>query len=119
MRIEEYSFGSMRIDTRTYTSDLLIREEEVLPEWIRRKGHDLCTEDLEQILFPLPETLIIGTGASGVMRVRDNLISNLEVEGVKVFVRKTPDAAELFNSVQEEAARKGKRFPCAGFHLTC
>ncbi|MFW5960797.1 MAG: Mth938-like domain-containing protein [Chitinivibrionales bacterium] len=119
MRIEEYSFGRMRIRSRTYTSDLLIREEEVLPDWIRRKGHDLCIEDLEQILTPSPETLIIGTGSSGVMRVREDLISHLESEGIEVFVRETPDAAELFNSVQDEATRKGRRLPCAGFHLTC
>lgn len=58
--------------------------------------------------------LIVGTGYSGVMRVSQKLIKEIEKIGIKVIVRPTKEAISLFN----EYVRKNKKVVCA-LHLTC
>ena len=114
MKIESCTFGSLTVDGTSYRKDLMLHEGRVIPEWRRREGHRLCAGDLEGVLVPPPEVLVIGTGAFGRMKVDPALLSLLHEAGTEVHALPTGRAAELFN----EKCRRGGRVTGA-FHLTC
>jgi hypothetical protein len=113
MKIEHYSFGSITIDGRTYTSDVIIYPEKVDASWWRKEGHNLNIVDLTDVLKAKPEILLVGTGSSGLMKVPKETLSHLESKGIEVHVSLTAKAVELFNRLQSE------RKVIAAFHLTC
>jgi hypothetical protein len=113
MKIGHYSFGRIVIDGKTYTSDVIVYPGRVDASWWRKEGHNLHSEDLKEVMNAKPEVLIVGTGASGVMKVPKETISHLESKGIEVHVAQTEDAVELFNRLQTD------RKVIAALHLTC
>lgn len=69
MKIDDYDFGRIVIDGKTYTSDVIVYPERLDTSWWRKEGHLLQPEDITGVLDAEPEVLIIGTGYSGCMRV--------------------------------------------------
>ena len=69
MHIDSYQFGRVVIDSKSYTSDVLIVAEVVQSNWWRKQGHLLLTEDIEPILSAEPAVLVVGCGASGMMKI--------------------------------------------------
>lgn len=112
--VDEYDFGRIKVSGKTYFRDLIIFPDEILPNWWRKEGHNLCIEDLEAVLKRKPEVLVIGNGYSGAMRVPKDVISKLENMGIKVIVKRTKDAVREYNKLVKE----GKRV-AAALHLTC
>lgn len=112
MRIDQYSFGKIVVDRTIYTKDVIIFPDRVLSPWWRKEGHLLQLEDLEEVLGERPEVLVIGTGYSGAMEVAHDLLQELAVEGIRVVVKKTPEAAGVFNILN--VSKK-----IAALHLTC
>lgn len=111
--IEEYQFGRMVIDGKTYTSDLILFPDKILSSWWRKSGHKLCLQDLEEVIRKKPDILIIGTGAMGIMKVNDEVRQYAQREGITVIIEKTGKAVQTYN-----------HHPCgkkiiAVFHLTC
>lgn len=113
MIIEHYSFGSITIDGKTYTSDVIIYPGRVDSSWWRKEGHNLQAVDLTDAVKAKPQILVVGTGASGVMRVPKETISHLTSKGIEVHVERTDKAVELFNKLQKE------KIVIAALHLTC
>ncbi len=112
--IEEYDFGRIRVSGKTFFRDLIVFPDEILPNWWRREGHNLCMDDLQAVLERKPEILVIGNGYSGVMRVPKDIIEKIEDMGIRVIVRNTREAVKEYNRL----AREGKRV-AAALHLTC
>ncbi len=113
MHIDDYSFGRIVIDGKTYTSDVVIYPDRVDSSWWRKEGHNLHTEDLEDVVSARPDIVVIGTGNSGVMRVPEKTVTFLESRGIRVFVEKTGKAVGIFNGQQ------GREKIIAALHLTC
>lgn len=113
MHIDNYAFGKMVIDGRPYTSDVIVYPDRVDSPWWRKEGHLLQKADLKGIIAAAPETLVIGTGFSGVMKVPEQTVNFLNSKGITVFIEKTGRAVELFN----EKRSGGKVI--GAFHLTC
>lgn len=109
--IEDYSFGRIVIDGKTYKDDVILLEENVISPWWREKGHRVLEEDLDKVLEHDPEILIIGTGSSGRMKVPSELPKSLDFE---VEWHPTKRACERYN----ELFQKDKKI-AGGFHLTC
>jgi hypothetical protein len=109
--IESYDFGRIVIDGRTYTSDVIIFPDRVLDSWWRKEGHNLDIEDLKEVIEFGPEILVVGTGYSGIMKVKDETREFLESKGIKVIVKKTKGACDILNSLGTDAV--------GAFHLTC
>ncbi len=110
--IENYRFGKISINGKTYTNDVLIFEDEIR-EWWREKGHTLQVQDLEWILNKDPEILIIGTGSLGVLKVPTKVKDHLESQGIELNAKQTEKACELYNTLRD------KKKVGAGLHLTC
>jgi len=111
--IEQYSFGRIKIDGRTYTSDVIIYPDRVDDGWWRKEGHSLCMDDLDEILAAKPEALIVGTGAYGAMQVPLELQRQVAQRGVEFKVCPTPQACAAYNQLAP------KRKTIAALHLTC
>jgi hypothetical protein len=113
MRVESYSFGRIVVGGETYTKDVIIYPDRVLSPWWRNEGHLLQPADLEDVVRFGPAVLIVGTGASGVMRVRAETVRFLEEKGITVYVERTDEAVERFNRAA------GDKAVVAALHLTC
>ncbi len=50
MKIEHYSFGTITIDGKSYTSDVIIYPERVDSSWWRKQGHSLHIVDLKDVI---------------------------------------------------------------------
>ncbi|MEM0058010.1 MAG: Mth938-like domain-containing protein [Candidatus Bathyarchaeia archaeon] len=114
--IESYDFGVMVVNGKRYTSDLIVFPEKVLSGWWRREGHQLCLEDLRDVLSatPPPRVLVVGTGYLGLVKVLPEVEKALKDRGIKLIAQPTREAFKTFN----ELLKAGKRVVGA-FHLTC
>ncbi|MEA3489232.1 MAG: MTH938/NDUFAF3 family protein [Candidatus Omnitrophota bacterium] len=114
MRIDSYTFGSMTVDGKMHTSDLIVFPDRVSSSWWRVEGHSLCMEDLTEVTGYAPDVLIVGLGASGCMNIPSATREKLENAGIEVIDRNTGEAWQIFN----EKIKEGKKVVGA-FHLTC
>ena len=112
--IENYNFGKILINGKEYNSDLIIFRDYIYDSWWRKEGHNLCFDDIKEIINKKPDVLIIGTGYFGLMKVSKELIENIKSSGIKqVMVKKTGDACTEYNKLYK------KNNLIAAFHLTC
>ena len=111
--IETYSFGRIVINGKTYTSDIIIYQNRVDNSWWRKSGHLLQKDDLKEIIRYEPETLVVGTGRYGLMKITDETIQFLESKGIKLIIEETKQACKTYNELE------GKRKIAGAFHLTC
>ncbi|MEE9488399.1 MAG: MTH938/NDUFAF3 family protein [Candidatus Brocadiales bacterium] len=114
MHIDSSSFGSIRIDERDYSSDVIICPDRVNSSWWRREGHRLQEEDVREALLASPQVLIVGTGQDGCMKIDPQLEALLEQKGIELFAALTPEACRLHNDME-----KGGKTVVTALHLTC
>ncbi len=111
--IESYSFGRMKINGATYTSDLIIFPDHVKSDWWRTKGHELHIEDLEAVFKMKPGILVVGTGKFGLVKILPEIEKRLQDEGIKLIAEKTGKAYKTYNELSKSNRVVG------AFHLTC
>jgi hypothetical protein len=111
--IDSYSFGSITVSGRRYTSDVIIYPDRVDSSWWRKTGHNLCMEDLREVTRYQPEVLVIGQGKPGLMKVGAELIERLRQQGIEVHAAPTAKAVKLYNQMSPD------RKTVAALHLTC
>ena len=113
MKIDSYSFGSLVVNGKKYTSDVIIYPDRVDPSWWRKEGHRLQIADLTDALNAKPQVLIVGTGYSGMMTVPEETKNHITSLGIDISIAATGRAVELFNTMQ------GKKTVIAVLHITC
>jgi len=114
MHIDSYQFGKIVIDGTEYNSDCLIIGGSVRANWWRKQGHLLTPDDLEPVIAAKPKFLVVGCGASGMMKVSQDIDKCMQEQGIELFRANTSKAVEKFN----ELAEKGENI-AAALHLTC
>jgi hypothetical protein len=112
--ITAFSFGRMVIDGVTYTNDVKIIQNMVVPDWWRKSGHSVDVDDVHDILNYHPHILVIGKGDPGFMTTSAGLRKVLAQESIELIEEKTTRAIQIFNQVLEEDRRVA-----AGFHVAC
>lgn len=119
--IEEYKFGSIVIDNKTYNYDVEVRWTGEVLKWWRLEGHSVAVEDIERALEANPEVIIIGTGAQGCMLVPPEVCELITAKGIELIVDLTEQAVKTFNIINEESLEEeGRQKRIIGlFHLTC
>jgi hypothetical protein len=103
----------MTIQGKTYTSDLIILPNHIIPNWWRKSGHRLCLSDIDKALKERPDVFIIGTGAMGVLKVEEEVVRHLKNQGIEVIIEKTKKSVQMFNDLAPRKRVVG------AFHLTC
>ncbi|MDP8215399.1 MAG: Mth938-like domain-containing protein [Candidatus Euphemobacter frigidus] len=111
--IEDYSFGQIVINGKTYTSDVIIFPDRIQSSWWRESGHSLSLKDIEAVLDLKPEVLVIGTGSGGLMEVPSQAADEIRNRGIELIVERTADAVETYNRLCKQ------RLTVGAFHLTC
>ena len=111
--IEDYQFGRMVINGKTYNRDLILLPDRIQDNWWRKEGHCLNIEDIQAVLDAKPDVLVVGTGSYGIMKIPENIRQAVERAGIQMHSAKTGEAWQLYNNIRTKQ-------PCAGaFHLTC
>ena len=111
--IEEYHFGSIKIDGETYNHDVQIGLDNKVKLWWRNQSHQIEKRDIEEVLSQNPETIVIGTGEMGVAKVSEKAQQEIKVKGIELIIEPTPEAIKTFNSLKKDKKVAGL------FHLTC
>lgn len=114
MSIEEYRFGHMKVDGRSFKDDIKIINGEIKPDWWRKTGHSIEAADVEDVLAADPDVFVLGTGNSGNVRVPEEFRKKLEQRGIELIAEPTEQAAKTYEKLKSEG-----RNVAAGFHLTC
>lgn len=111
--IDSYDFGQIVIDGKTYTSDVIIYPGKVNSNWWRKEGHELCVNDLEDVLDQKPDMIVVGTGNPGLIKVLPETEKLIKSKGIKLIVQPTKEAYHTYN--QLSTSQK----VIALLHLTC
>lgn len=119
--IEEYKFGSMTIDGKTYDHDVEARWTDDVLDWERDESHIIDVADVERALAENPQTIVIGTGESGAAQVTTEARREIKSRGIELIIDRTEAAAKTFNIRKEESEEEeGEQEKVIGlFHLTC
>ncbi len=112
--IESYDFGWIIINGKRYTADCIVTERSVNSSWWRKKGHELAIEDIaDTIERENPQTIIIGRGKYGMMKILRETEQYLNTNGIEVIAGKTDTAVKQYNELVDKGNIVGF------FHLTC
>jgi hypothetical protein len=114
MHIDSYKFGQIVIDGTAYNSDVIIIGGAARPNWWRKRGHLLSTEDLQAVIEAKPSVLVIGCGASAMMKVPEEIWKALSAHSIECEALDTNQAVQRFNQLSAEGANVA-----AALHLTC
>jgi hypothetical protein len=112
-KIDSYNFGQIVISGRKYTSDVIIFPDRVQGDWWRDESHELNLKDISLVLREKPEMLVVGTGASGLMRVLPEVEKEAEARNIQLIVQPSGEACETYNQLSQTQK------VIAALHLTC
>ncbi len=111
--IDSYQFGLIVVSGKKYTSDVIIFPDRVKDNWWRKTGHQLCLNDIAEVITKNPEVLVVGTGTSGLMKVLPEVERGVEAQGIKLIVEATDKACHAYNHVCHSQR------VVAALHITC
>jgi len=114
MHIDSYQFGKIVIEGKSYSSDIIILDDTVQSNWWRKQGHLLSAEDIETIIAAKPSVLVVGCGASGLMKVPNQTQQVLQKHNIQLEALDTYKAVQKFNELSEAGVNVA-----AALHLTC
>jgi len=114
MHIDSYQFGKIVIDGVSYNSDVIILSDSVQSNWLRRQGHSLAAEDLKTVIAEAPSVLIVGCGASGLMKVPGETRQVLQENNIQLEALDTYKAVQRLNELSQAGVKAA-----AALHLTC
>jgi len=111
--IDSYQFGQISVGGRQYTADVLIFPDRVEDNWWRKISHQLCLEDIAEVMTKSPQVLIVGTGASGLVEVLPEVRQAADARDIELIVETTDKACRTYNQLCRS------RRVVAALHLTC
>ena len=111
--IDSYQFGLIVVNGKKYTSDVIIFPDRVRDNWRRKTGHQLCLDDIAEVLTENPEVLVVGTGASALMEVLPEAQQAVDARGIELIAEATDKACNTYNQLCQSQK------VVAALHLTC
>ncbi len=117
-KIDRYNFGFIVIDGKQYLHDVLILPDGTVKERESSKAgfgsHKIVWGDVAKIVNEQPQVIVIGTGASGCVKLSLDAGVKLRKANLNLLVLPSFKAVEKFNQLTQE----GKRV-AALIHITC
>ena len=117
-KIDELTFGSIVIESKKYSRDILIFVDGTLR---KRKGgflmfgrHETKRRELEQLSHGQPEVVIVGTGTDGAAHIAAEAESWAKANSVSLLVQPSCDAIAKLNELTEQ-----KKKVAGLIHITC
>ena len=112
-KIDSYQFGLIVISGKRYTSDVIIFPDRVRDNWWKVRGHQLCPDDIAEVMAEKPEVLVVGTGVAGLMKVLPDVQEVIDARGIKLVAENTDKACSTYNQLCHSQK------VIAALHLTC
>ena len=112
--INSFKFGEIEINNKKYQNDLIIYPDKIKENWWRNEGHRLHKGDLEDLSDYELDLVIIGTGASGRMRVDMQVKEYFDQHKIEYYISTTNNAVKKHNE-----AIDNKKNVLTALHLTC
>ncbi len=109
--IDSVKYGEVTVGGKTFYSDLVLWWDSA-PRPLE-KTHLLDLPLLKRILKPGTESLVVGVGMEGTVRLALGVRKALEKKKIRLFVDRTENAAEIYNAF----AYQGKK-AVAILHVT-
>ena len=111
VKINSFRFGSLTINNKTYDNDMTVHwDGELIP---RESDHNFSKGELIDLLLKGPDTIVIGTGTAGCVKIAKEAENFAKNKNVELIAKKTPEAIEEFNKLS-----KSKKV-IAVIHVTC
>ncbi len=111
--INNYTFGTFIIDGKEFNSNVKLINN--TPKSCRHfDNHIITKDDFTDLIAAKPEIIIIGTGASGVVNVSEDIIDLIESKNIKLIIKKTAQACHEYNNLIKQ-----KKNVVAVMHNTC
>ena len=120
MKIDSTEFGSITINGTPYSHDVLIQ---LSGEVVKRKkklsrkyygtSHIISLEEAEFVFEKGCDTLVLGTGQYGNVKLSPEAAEFFEHHGCRVILMPTPEAIETYNKARAKFRAIGL------FHVTC
>jgi hypothetical protein len=114
VKIDNTGFGWISVDNMRYNHDIIIfTDGKIKNRYDDFKGdsHSFSIEEAKKVIVGGAETIVVGTGQSGVLSIPDDTKQFLAKRKINLIAEKTPRAIKTFNSLS------GKK--SALFHTTC
>src|SRR4030042_5118392 len=97
--IEEYKFGSITIDGKALDYDVEVRWTDELLKWWRKESHVIDIDDVKRAVDQNPDTIVIGTGETGVAEVTEEAKNFIKEKGIELIIDLTEQATKTFNVI--------------------
>ena len=117
-KIDKFSFGSIVVEGRKYSRDVLIFADGTVK---KRKGgflmfgsHKIKKKEIEELIQGQPETIIVGTGTNGAANIGPELESWAKGKNLSLIVQPSYNAVAKLNELTEQQKRVA-----ALIHITC
>ena len=111
--IDSYRFGVIVISGKQYTSDVIIFPDRVSDNWWRKIAHQLCLDDIAEVLDEHPRVLVVGTGTSNLVKVLPEVRQVVDTQGIELIAEATDKAYRTYNWLCHA------QHTVAALHLTC
>lgn len=124
MSIEDTNFGSITIDGKKYTHDIVIYPDHVekRKKWITKQkhgtSHKFTQEEMSEYINNVDseeiKVVVVGTGQYGKLKLLNETREYLKEKEIEVIELKTPEAIKYFEKRAETRKQK-----IGIFHVTC
>jgi len=114
VKIDSTGFGWISVDNIRYNHDIIIYPDGKIKsryEDFKGDSHSFSIEEAKKVIVGGAETIVVGTGQSGVLSIAEETKEFLAKKKIKLMAEETPKAIKTFNSLP------GKK--SALFHTTC
>ena len=111
--IEHYTFGTFIIDGKEFNSNIKLINNKPKP-CHHFDNHIIKKSDFTDLIKAKPDIIIIGTGASGVVNVPQDIITLIQKNNIQLIIKKTEDACNEYNKLIKQ-----QKNVCALLHNTC
>jgi len=100
LRIDTCSFGTLVINGKPYTDDLIIHPDgKIMQPWQRKRGHQFSMDDLRELIDSSPEVIVAGTGMSGRVIPERKLEEDLSQLAIDLIAAPNEKAIRFFNKL--------------------
>src|SRR3989344_6605987 len=129
--IEEYHYGSITINGKTFNYDVEVRwtPKESLRDptgqagkvlkWWKGESHIIDVADVTRAIEQSPDVIVIGISEVGKARVTEPAKKEIRSRGIELMIDLTGEATKTFNIINEESQEEeGEQRRVIGlFHL--
>lgn len=104
MKFDSTSFDEVIINGIKYGGVLVIGDSVIprgksLANKVFGTSHAISNQELEMLIANTPDVIIVGTGQSGALEVREDVRKELEKADIELEVYKTTEAIRRYNEI--------------------